>query len=265
MPPAIARLWLRACGVCAIIPLTRQFALEYAVHFGLLLPALTSLGLPIPLGGTSNHFRADILRAVGAWDPYNVTEDADLGMRLARFGYRCGVIASRTREEACSSLGNWTHQRSRWLKGWLQTWLVHAREPRRLWRDVGPRGFLVVQLMMLGVIVSALLHPLWAIGTLWSFAAGIFFPDRLTWTATLLSGIYLAVFTSGYLASMLCAALAMRRQSGRVWWLSLLTMPAYWLLMSPAAWLALWQFFREPFVWNKTRHGVSKLEAGEGV
>ena len=109
--------------------LTRQFAIEYAVLFRRLLPVLASLSLPLPLGGTSNHFRADILRDVGGWDPHNVTEDADLGLRLARIGYRTGVIDSETEEEANGALGNWMQQRARWLKGWMQTWLVHMREP----------------------------------------------------------------------------------------------------------------------------------------
>ena len=80
--------------------LSRHFAAEYAGQFDVFLPALAKLRLPLPLGGTSNHFRADVLRKVGGWDPFNVTEDADLGMRLARFGYRTGVIGSTTWEEA---------------------------------------------------------------------------------------------------------------------------------------------------------------------
>ncbi len=71
--------------------LTRQFTAEYATLFGLILPALAAHNLPLPLGGTSNHFRTRNLRQIGGWDPYNVTEDADLGLRLARLGYRTGV------------------------------------------------------------------------------------------------------------------------------------------------------------------------------
>jgi cellulose synthase/poly-beta-1,6-N-acetylglucosamine synthase-like glycosyltransferase len=109
-----------SCGVCAIIPLTKQFAIEYACHFELLLPLLASLNVPVPLGGTSNHFRTEILRAIGAWDPHNVTEDADLGIRLARAGYTTGMISSVTLEEANCEVRNWITQRSRWLKGWLR-------------------------------------------------------------------------------------------------------------------------------------------------
>ncbi|CAN5498692.1 hypothetical protein BH10PSE7_BH10PSE7_44650 [soil metagenome] len=204
-----------------------------------------------------------MLRRVGAWDPFNVTEDADLGVRLARFGYRSDVIDSGTREEACSELGNWLHQRSRWLKGWLQTWHVHMREPRRLWRELGPRSFIALQVLMVGILVSALLHPVFALYTVWCFAAGVFFPKTISVYSVALAGIHLAVFTAGYFAAMLCAGIAIRREEDGHWLFSVLTMPFYWMLMAPAAWIAVWQFFREPFVWNKTRHGDSKADLEE--
>src|SRR3954471_7282333 len=109
--------------------------------FDFLLPGLSRLGIPIPLGGTSNHFRTEILRRVSGWDAYNVTEDADLGIRLARLGYRSTVMNSSTYEEAPRRFGPWLRQRSRWFKGWAQTWAVHMRNPRRLLRELGPRGF----------------------------------------------------------------------------------------------------------------------------
>jgi glycosyltransferase XagB len=109
--------------------LTRQFTIEYAMLFGMILPALAAHRLPLPLGGTSNHFRIDALRRAGAWDAYNVTEDADLGIRLARLGFDTDTITSCTYEEANVSLRNWMRQRTRWMKGFLATWLVHMREP----------------------------------------------------------------------------------------------------------------------------------------
>ncbi len=139
--------------------LTRQFALEYCALFDALLPALNKLRLPIPLGGTSNHFRMAALKWLMAWDPFNVTEDADLGMRLARSGYRCAMLPSTTYEEAPRHLMSWLRQRTRWLKGYLQTWLVHMRSPRRLWRELGPLGFLGFQTVVGGTILSALVHP----------------------------------------------------------------------------------------------------------
>ena len=74
---------------------------------------LSERKLPLPLGGSSNHFRTATLRSLGGWDPYNVTEDADLGMRLARFGYGAAVIGSTTYEEAPARVAPWIRQRTR--------------------------------------------------------------------------------------------------------------------------------------------------------
>ncbi len=135
--------------------LTRMFALEYSYWFDNMLPGLHRLGLPIPLGGTSNHFRLDRLRELGAWDPYNVTEDADLGIRASSFGYSVGVTRSTTFEEAPQAFKNWIRQRSRWIKGYMQTWLVHNRHPARLIRQIGPRAWLSYQLFIGGTCLMA--------------------------------------------------------------------------------------------------------------
>jgi glycosyltransferase XagB len=150
--------------------LARMFTAEYAGLFDVFLPSLAAWKMPLPLGGSSNHFRADILRRIGAWDPYNVTEDADLGMRLARFGYRTTVISSTTYEEAPARLRPWLRQRTRWFKGWIQTWLVHMRAPRKLLRELGLRGFVVFQLLAGGSVLAALVHPLFLIELLWEIA-----------------------------------------------------------------------------------------------
>ena len=114
--------------------LTRMFTLDYALWFDQMLPGLERLGMPIPLGGTSNHFRIDVLRELHAWDPFNVTEDADLGIRLGQKGYRVGIVDSTTFEEASCRAGQWMRQRSRWMKGYMQTLLVHTRRPLHLIR-----------------------------------------------------------------------------------------------------------------------------------
>ena len=144
--------------------LTRMFALDYALWFDFLLPGLGRLQIPMPLGGTSNHFRSEALRAISGWDPYNVTEDADLGIRLARLGLRVATLDSTTYEEATVDFGNWLRQRSRWMKGYMQTWLVHMRSPARLLRHAGPAGFVGFQLFVGGTFMTALLNPLlWAV------------------------------------------------------------------------------------------------------
>ena len=150
----------------------RLFTAEYAGQFDVFLPGIAALRLPLPLGGSSNHFRTATLRKVGGWDPYNVTEDADLGMRLARFGYRAAMIDSTTYEEAPARFRPWLRQRTRWFKGWMQTWLVHMREPRRLLRDLGLPGFLAFQLVVGGNALAALVHPLFLAGLVYGVLIG---------------------------------------------------------------------------------------------
>ena len=132
--------------------LSKLFAIEYAILFDVINPGLCALNLPIPLGGTSNHFRVRSLVGVGAWDEWNVTEDADLGIRLSRFGYRVKALDSDTWEEAPFEIGNWFRQRVRWQKGWMQTLIVHSRRPIFFWRDLGPRRAVAATTLIVGAI-----------------------------------------------------------------------------------------------------------------
>lgn len=240
--------------------LTRQFTAEYAALFGVLLPVLTNHGLPLLLGGTSNHFRADILRKVGAWDPFNVTEDADLGLRLARQGYETAAFGSLTYEEANTQLRNWMRQRARWLKGFLVTWLVHMRSPLRLLRELGPAGFWTMQAMTIGIFASALLHPLCMALTLAVYLLHPVVPEGASLALILLAGLNLFILLAGYSLAMMLTRRGLARRGIRGWAGTLATMPVYWLLMSAAAWMAVWQFIMAPFHWNKTEHGLSKLQ-----
>jgi cellulose synthase/poly-beta-1,6-N-acetylglucosamine synthase-like glycosyltransferase len=237
--------------------LTRQFAAEYAGLFNLLLPALAERGLPILLGGTSNHFRREALETCGGWDPFNVTEDADLGLRLARLGFRCDVLASETLEEANLELGNWLRQRRRWLKGFLQCWLVHMREPFRLYRELGTEGFWTAQCLTVGVFGSALFHPFLLAFSIWSLSPGNITMLPNTVFSHLLAGTSVAVLLGGYVVSMAMAAQGLARQGMKKSWRVIASLPCYWLLMSVAAWLAVWDFAIRPFHWHKTRHGFS--------
>ena len=237
--------------------LTRQFTAEYATLFGLILPALAARRLPLTLGGTSNHFRTRILRKIGGWDAHNVTEDADLGLRLARLGYRTGVVQSLTYEEANTRLGNWLGQRARWLKGFIQTWLVHMRNPVRTGRELGPSGFWSLQALTAGIFFSALFHPFLIALSVWALIVN---PPHASAASMLLAGLNLEVFVLGYGVAMLAGAKALRQRGLQGWWFTIATMPVYWLLMSIAAWMAVWQFVFTPFRWNKTEHGLSKLQ-----
>lgn len=234
--------------------LTRQFAIEYDALFRRLLPTYGRLGIPLPLGGTSNHFRVDILRAVGGWDPYNVTEDADLGIRLARRGYRCAAFDSDTFEEAPHSVRAWRAQRTRWFKGWIVTWLVHLRAPRRLWRDLGPVGFFGVQAVITGMFVSALAHPVVPAALMAYLAFGDF--GALALAAASLNG---AILVAGYGTAMALgmAAVATRPRLAR----SIPLMPIYWLLQAWAALAAIVELVRRPFHWAKTEHGLARRRA----
>jgi cellulose synthase/poly-beta-1,6-N-acetylglucosamine synthase-like glycosyltransferase len=238
--------------------LTRYFAAEYAGLFDVFLPALADLRLPLPLGGTSNHFRTDILREVGGWDPYNVTEDADLGMRLARFGYLSGVIESTTYEEAPARLGAWLRQRTRWCKGWLQTWLVHMRSPVTLLRELGPAGFFAFQLLVGGTVLAALVHPLFLAMVLFDATLGDLLQPSDSLAEALRRGFAMTTLLSGYLGSAVLAltGLARRRLLGSAW--VLLLTPVYWIMLSFAAWRAAIQLVISPHLWEKTEHGLAR-------
>jgi cellulose synthase/poly-beta-1,6-N-acetylglucosamine synthase-like glycosyltransferase len=230
--------------------LAGQFAVEYAIQFLQILPALARMRLPLPLGGTSNHFKTAALREVGAWDPYNVTEDADLGFRLARHGGQIGMILSPTWEEAPAHFRPWLKQRTRWLKGHMQTVLVLMRNPLRTFRELGAAGFLAMHLTMSGAIAAALIHGPLLLALLWSLPA----PDKhLPMGDLALAGL-------GYLSAVLGGASAALSLFNAAFARSVLTMPLYWPLTSLAAILALIELARRPHFWAKTEHGLSARE-----
>jgi cellulose synthase/poly-beta-1,6-N-acetylglucosamine synthase-like glycosyltransferase len=214
--------------------------------------------LPLPLGGTSNHFRTALLRRVGGWDPFNVTEDSDLGIRLARFGYDVDTIVSTTYEEAPARFGPWLRQRTRWLKGWIQTYLVHMRAPRRLLRELGPAGFLAFQLLVGGTVLAALVHPLFLALVLADAASGALLAPGETSAEHLRKGLELATLAAGYLGSLLLGLVGLTRRKMRRIAFSLAAIPLYWLLLSLAAWRALVQFLFSPYKWEKTEHGLAR-------
>lgn len=238
--------------------LTRMSTAEYAGQFDVFLPGLAALRLPLPLGGSSNHFRTATLREVGGWDAYNVTEDADLGMRLARFGYRCGTIDSTTYEEAPVRIDAWLRQRTRWFKGWMQTWFTHMRAPGQLLRDLGPLGFISFQLIVGGNTLAALVHPLFLIGLVAASLSGAppWSGDNLS--VAFLVALYGTTAVSGYVISIVLGWLGLwRRGLLSTAWVLILT-PLHWLLLSLAVWRALYQLFAAPYKWEKTEHGLAK-------
>lgn len=237
--------------------LTQWFTIEYSMWFDLLLPGLNATDAPIPLGGTSNHFRVRQLQELGAWDPYNVTEDADLGVRLYKAGYSTAVMDSTTYEEANSEFFNWINQRSRWVKGYIQSYLVHMRHPIELWRSLGPKAFMSFQLIVGGTFFGFLINPVfWLLTTLWFTLhlhfIEVVFPTAIFYIASL--GLYLGNFSFTYINVAGC----LRRRYYHLVKYALLS-PIYWGMMSIAAWKGFLQLFYKPFYWEKTKHGLSNV------
>jgi hypothetical protein len=231
--------------------LSRTFAVEYAGHFDAVLPGLSAMGLPLPLGGSSNHFRTSVLRALHGWDAFNVTEDADLGFRLARFGHRSVTFESTTFEEAPIHFRAWRRQRSRWMKGWLQTWCVHMRRPRQLWRDAGPGGFFALNMIAGGNVLTALAYPV-MLGQIAMRALGHLSGSPPAVPAALYATVIAATCLSTIAVGLIGTG---RRGRRRDLWILAMT-PLYWGCLSVAAWRAVLQFIWVPYHWEKTEHGV---------
>ncbi|OYU18083.1 MAG: glycosyl transferase [Rhodobacteraceae bacterium PARR1] len=233
--------------------MARLFTLEYAVWFRVMLRGFDRLRLVLPLGGTTLFFRRAALDQLGAWDAHNVTEDADLGIRLARRGWRTAMLESVTLEEANCQPWSWVKQRSRWIKGYMMTWMVHSRDPRRLWRDLGPRRFIGMQAHFAGSLSQGLLAPL--LWSMWGMLVGLPHPLHAILPAPMMTGAVVLLVLSGLL-DIICGIVASRRLRGRVrvWWLVM--QPFYAMLGTLAAYKALSELATRPFYWDKTTHGT---------
>lgn len=241
--------------------LTRLFAIEYAAWFDFMLPGLRKLNIPIPLGGTSNHLSLQRLRDVGEWDPYNVTEDADLGIRLALEGYETDMLDSLTAEEAPIRLNAWMAQRTRWVRGYMQTWLVHMRRPVKLYRQLTPAAFWGFQFFVGGPCLVFLSAPLlWGISALW--AAGALVIDHSA-TADFITALALFNLAFGLISHLVYALVIVRRYEWKGMPKALATFPVYWLLHSLASFRAIWQLVVNPHLWEKTPHGLSFVDEDE--
>jgi len=242
--------------------LSRCFTVEYASWFRVMLPGFARAGFPVPLGGTTVFMRRDVLRELGGWDAHNVTEDADLGIRLARRGYRTELIDSVTREEANCRPIPWIKQRSRWLKGYAVTYLVHMRRPLQLWRDLGSVGFLGMQLLFLGTLLGFLTAPL--LLSFWLVSLGVAHPATAAFAPGAVKWFWIA-FVVAELISIMLGLVAIRRAGhGRLapWVPSL---HFYFPLASLAMIKALYELVLAPFYWDKTSHGHFDEETGGPV
>jgi len=238
--------------------LTKMFTLEYSYWFDYLLPGLFNLKLPIPLGGTSNHFDVDKLKEIGAWDPFNTTEDADLGIRARSKNYKVGVVNSTTYEEANAHVGNWIRQRSRWIKGYMQTCIVYLRNTRTLLKNVGLRGYIGFNLLICGTPIAFLVNPImWSIFLAWvitkSHLIESLFPSYILYIS-----IYNLLF-GNFIGIYLNMIAVFRRKYYNLLPYAFLN-PIYWFLHSMAAYKALVELFTKPFYWQKTQHGITKIK-----
>ncbi len=237
--------------------LARAFTIEYAAWFRGTLAGAAALDLVVPLGGTTLFFRRDRLEEIGAWDAWNVTEDADLGVRLTRRGYRTEMLDTVTHEEANCRLVPWVKQRSRWLKGFAMTWGVHMRDPVGLWRDLGSRRFLALQVQLFASVSQYLLAPvLWSF---WLLSLGLPHPMRELLSEKLGGHAITALFGVFILSELLSIAIGMWAVRGRAHrhllpWVP--TLHLYFPLGCLAAWKAIYEVVVKPFYWDKTQHGI---------
>lgn len=236
--------------------LARYFTIEYATWFRMVLPGLARMGLVLPLGGTTLFFRRSALEEMGGWDAHNVTEDADLGVRLARMGYRTELINSVTLEEANCRLIPWIKQRSRWLKGYAMTYGNHMRDPARLWRELGAKRFLGFQVLFLGTLSQFALAPL--MWSFWGMALG--FPHPLdgtmpSWGPWAIGAVFLGFEVANITLSAITVTRADKRDLIRWTPLGMIYFPFATLSL----YKGLWEVFFRPFYWDKTSHGVFQL------
>jgi glycosyltransferase XagB len=234
-----------------------MMSIEYAALFDAVKCGMAISGFPVALGGTSNHFRRADLVAMGGWDAWNVTEDADLGIRLARQGWKVMDLPSTTLEEAPIGFRAWLGQRRRWMKGWIQTGISQGRDPVAAIREMGLGGWIAAHSQIFGVVLGALTFPFFAGWFLWNAWTGEVW-DASTWPLFLANCLALEIALVGLLVMLLPAIVGLRRRN--LWHLTpwLLTAPLYLLLVSLAAWMAVRDFWRQPFHWEKTMHGLGR-------
>jgi glycosyltransferase XagB len=238
--------------------LTRMFTLEYTYWFDYMLNGLHTLRLPIPLGGTSNHFRTEDLKKISGWDPFNVTEDADLGIRFSAEGKKVGIIKSTTYEEANCNLNNWIRQRSRWIKGYMQTSIVYNRHPFKMIKKIGLKNWLSFQLLVTGTPLTFLINPImWVVFLIW-IITGTHFMSALLPNFVQVAGTISFIAGNAILILINFAAAFSRKYYKLIPYAFL--NPIYWVLHSVAAYKALWQLLFKPFYWEKTTHGISAIK-----
>ena len=245
--------------------LTRFFTAEYSLWFDLTLPGFQSLNTSLPLGGTSNHFRIAHLRKLKGWDTFNVTEDADLGIRLFKEGFKTAIIDSTTLEEANSDLLNWIRQRSRWIKGYLQSYLVHTRDIIRFTKENKLHAF-YMQFVIGTKLIFIFLNPLLWVTTISYYLLYKYFGqtiELLYLPPAFYLGTISLVFGNFMFYYYYMIAVGKKEQ----WELMKTTIfiPLYWVLISISGWIAIYQLIVKPYYWEKTVHGLHLVKNRKAI
>jgi cellulose synthase/poly-beta-1,6-N-acetylglucosamine synthase-like glycosyltransferase len=223
--------------------LTQLFSIEYSIWFEYLLKGLSLLDLPVTLGGTSNHFKIDKLKEVGYWDAYNVTEDADLGLRLYLNGYKVHLINSTTMEESPSSLPVWLAQRARWIKGFCQTIYIFMQAKK----DGGKFG--LIKICSVYIFVGLSTYSFLALP--WLLFIPVLNPSPFIYYLWIIN----AIFSFSYMYSIAYFILYKENSWSPAKLFTLLIYPFYFILHTIASYRAICEIITVPFQWNKTPHG----------
>ncbi|MDP3794917.1 MAG: glycosyltransferase [bacterium] len=239
---------------------TKLFNAEFAFYYDLFLLGLQQFGYPMPLSGHSTHFRRDALEAIGAWDPYNVTEDCDVGIRLSRLGYRTEILDSMSKEEATSDVPSWIRQRSRWMKGFVQTSIVHLRHPLLFKRQIGGWAKLVAFLLTVpGTVALNICNVFY-----WLLLAGWLATHSALIQSFFPGPIFFISVTSFLLGNALFTYFNLVAAYGRGRYALVkysLASPLYWLLLAAATLKGMLQLITKPHHWEKTKHGTHLKKA----
>lgn len=224
--------------------LTKLFSIEYSLLYDYILVGLEKLGMPIPLGGTSNHFITKKLKEIGGWDAFNVTEDADLGIRLYNHGYRCSLINSTTLEESPIHISSWLKQRSRWIKGHILTSMLHSKQ---LYNKFNPKQILGLYFHLYLPNITYILLPIY-------LSIRLFTTEKPIFTYLLYINICL-----GIIIPTVCCILVIKRKQWKNMKLSILLFPFYYFLFPIASIKSCWEVLTKPFHWDKTNHRITEL------
>ena len=153
-------------------------------------------------------------------------------------------------------MNKWFWQRTRWIKGYLQTYLVHMRKPGEFLGGGKKSHLITFQSIIGGKIALMYINPIMWFLTICYFILrnqigsrfGTFFPTPVLYMG--LFSLLIGNFLYLYYYMIGCAK--------REYW-SLVNfvflIPLYWLALSAAAYVAFYNLIRQPHYWAKTSHG----------